>query len=118
MVCRELKLHPPHPTILGVHAEHRPDRREPNHEREPARLRPDVRLGALQDGGLAPAIMAIVDRGLRRNPRLSHALTAEIELCFKEGYPPVRIDFRERMVLIEDGPAVYPDLRVTGSLPD
>ena len=61
-----------------------------------------MRLGALQDGGLAPAIMAIVDRGLRRNPRLSHALTAEIELCFKEGYPPVRIVFGERMVLIEE----------------
>lgn len=35
-----------------------------------------------------------------------------------ERYPPVRIVFGERMVLVEDGPAVAPDLRVRGALPD
>jgi hypothetical protein len=79
---------------------------------------PAVRLGALVPGGLAPAIMAIVERGVRRRPALAGALRAEVELAIEEGYPPVRIVFGERVVLVEDGPGVAPDLRVEGSLPD
>ncbi|HUO72714.1 MAG TPA: hypothetical protein VMU39_18235 [Solirubrobacteraceae bacterium] len=79
---------------------------------------PPVRLGALIDGGLAPAIMAIVDRGVRHRPALAHRLNAEVELTFEDQHPPVRIVFGERLVLVEDGPAVAPDLRVDGSLPD
>ena len=66
---------------------------------------PEVRLGALQEGGLAPVIMAIVVR-------------AEIELNMDQGYPPVRIAFEERHVLVEDGPGRAPDLRVSGALSD
>src|SRR5207248_6215809 len=35
-----------------------------------------------------------------------------------EGYPPVRVRFDQRDVLVEDGPTVAPDLRVKGALPD
>jgi hypothetical protein len=79
---------------------------------------PQVRLGALADGGVAPAIMAIVERGVRRRPSLASGLQAEIELNLEEGYPPVRIVFGDRVVLVEDGPAVAADIRVKGSLPD
>ena len=62
--------------------------------------------------------MAIIERGVRRRPSLASGLHAEIELDLEEGYPPVRIVFGDRLVLVEDGPAVAPDIRVQGSLPD
>lgn len=79
---------------------------------------PEVRLGGLLKGGLAPAVMAIVDRGVRRRPALALALQAEVQLGFQEQHPPVRILFDERDVLVEDGPASAPDLRIDGSLGD
>jgi hypothetical protein len=79
---------------------------------------PQVRLGALLEGGLAPAVMAVVERGVRQRPEQAQALRAEVELAMEEGYPPIRIVFGERAVLVEDGPAVAPDLRIEGTLPD
>lgn len=80
--------------------------------------RPEVRLGALQEDGLAPAVMAIVDRGIRRRPDLARALRAEVELAFQEGHPPVRIVFEAGVVVVEDGPAHNPDVRIDGRLGD
>jgi hypothetical protein len=79
---------------------------------------PEVRLGALAPGGLAPAIMAIVERGVNRRPDQARALGIEVELRMEEGYPPVRIVFDEDEVLVEDGPAQAPALRITGALSD
>jgi hypothetical protein len=79
--------------------------------------RPNVALGELVDGGLAPAIMAIVDRGVRRKPQLAFGLDAEVELVMP-GHPPVRISFGEPLVCVEDGAAPRPDLRVSGALAD
>ena len=79
---------------------------------------PHVRLGELEEGGLAPAILAIVERGVRRRPALASSLLAEVEFDFEERYPPVRVVFGDRLVLVEDGPAEVPDLRIKGSLPD
>ena len=79
---------------------------------------PSVKLGQLVEGGLAPAIMAIVERGVQHRPALASSLTGEIELCFEERYPPVRVVFGERIVLVEDGAAAAPDLRIDGSLAD
>lgn len=79
---------------------------------------PSVRLGALLEGGLAPAVMAIVERGVRLRPSLAQALRAEVELAIEEGYPPVRIVFEQATVLVEDGAGNDPDLRIIGSLPD
>src|ERR1700759_3809862 len=62
--------------------------------------------------------MAIVDRGVAQRPELAGTLEAEIELNIKERYPPVRIVFDNGDVLVEDGSAEAPDLRVTGTLPD
>jgi hypothetical protein len=83
-----------------------------------ASLSPTVELGRVTDGGVAPAIMAIVDRGARYRPEQAGALRAEIELNIQERYPPVRIAFDGGRVLVEDGSAAEPDLRVTGTLPD
>jgi acetyl esterase/lipase len=77
-----------------------------------------VRLGSLSEGGLAPAILAIVERGVSRRPALASAARAEVQLEFAEGYPPVRVVFAGQHVLVEDGTATAPDLRVSGTLPD
>jgi hypothetical protein len=79
---------------------------------------PTVRLGERVDGGLAPAILAIVERGIHHRPALAARIRAEIELSTAGEFPPVRIVFGERHVLVEDGPAQSPDIRVDGSLPD
>jgi hypothetical protein len=79
---------------------------------------PEVRLGTLQEGGLAPAVMAIVDRGVRRRPDLARSLNIEVELSFSEQHPPVRITFGEHVVVVEDGPASTPDLRIDARLGD
>jgi hypothetical protein len=79
---------------------------------------PEVRLGALAEGGLAPAIMAIVERGVARRPDEARALGVEVELRMEGTYPPVRIVFEEDGVLVEDGPGESPALRISGALPD
>ena len=79
---------------------------------------PTVELGALSQGGLAPAIFAIVDRGVRSRPELANDLRAEVELDLGDPYPAVRVRFDHPSVLVEDGPARAPDLRISGELPD
>ena len=79
---------------------------------------PTVRLGELAQGGLAPAIMAIVERGVNRRPERARALGIEVELRMEESYPPVRIVFDGDAVLVEDGPARAPALRIGSALPD
>jgi hypothetical protein len=80
--------------------------------------RPEVRLGELQQGGLAPAVLAIIDRGIRRRPDLARSLRAEVELAFEDGHPPVRITFQDDVVVVQDGPAQHPDVRIDGRLGD
>ena len=79
---------------------------------------PPVRLGTLRDGGLAPVILAILERGVHQRPALVSGLRAEVELSTMGQFPPVRIVFGEAVVLVEDGNAVSPDLRVEGALGD
>jgi hypothetical protein len=79
---------------------------------------PAVRLGERIDGGLAPAILAIVERGIHHRPALAARIRAEVELSTAGDFPPVRIVFADGHVLVEDGPARRPDIRVEGSLPD
>jgi hypothetical protein len=77
-----------------------------------------VRLGVLVDGGLAPAILAVVERGIQHRPALARSLEAEVELNMEEGETPVRIVFARDHVLVEDGPAAAPDLRIAGTMSD
>jgi hypothetical protein len=92
--------------------------REPPLPAVAATYPPEVRLGELIDGGLAPAILGIVDRGVRRRPEPARALRAEVELTIEDGYPPVRIRFGPDDVLVEDAHCEAPDLRIKGALPD
>jgi hypothetical protein len=70
------------------------------------------------EGGLAPAILGIIERGVRRRPVPARALRGEVELRIEDGYPPVRVVFGPDEVLVEDGAAEAADLRIRGSLPD
>lgn len=81
-------------------------------------MAPNVELGRIAEGGVAPAIMAIVDRGAHRRPETVRDLEAEVELNIEERYPPVRILFDADRVVVEDASCSAPDLRVTGTLPD
>jgi hypothetical protein len=75
-------------------------------------------LGALVEGGLAPAILAVVERGVRHRPALAASFEAEIELALDEAATPVRIVFAGSSVLVEDGASDAPDLRISGTLSD
>jgi hypothetical protein len=79
---------------------------------------PEVELGELVPGGLAPAILAVVERGILHRPEVAARLEAVVELSTAGDYPPVRIFFGARHVVVEDGAVAEPDLRITGSLPD
>jgi len=81
-------------------------------------MTPQVRLGAHTPGGLAPAIMAIVERGVGKRPELARALRGEIELALQESAAPVRILFDNGTVLVEDGEGSAPDVRIRGALSD
>jgi len=94
-----------------IEAGHPPSRRRAVH------VPPQVRLGHLAEGGLAPAVAAVVERGVRRRPSIAAGMRIEVELGI-EGYPPVRVVFGDRLVLVEDGHGVAPDLRVEGELGD
>jgi hypothetical protein len=112
---------PPDPDVLSAPTAELDvaEGRAPRRTRGTSEARPpQVRLGAVLEGGVAPAIMAIVERGVRRRPALANGIRAEIEINLAEGYPPIRIVFGERVVLVEDGAAVAPELRVDGALPD
>ena len=85
---------------------------------EPQLEPPRVTLGALEAGGLAPAILAIVERGVLRRPELARMIMAEVELLVDPAYPPVRLCFAAETVIVEDAPAEAPDLRVRGELAD
>ena len=63
-------------------------------------------------------VMAVIERGVRRRPALASTLQAEVELYLGEDYPPVRIVFQTRHVLVEDGLSTAPDLRIMGALAD
>ena len=79
---------------------------------------PPVRLGTLLEGGLAPAILAVVERGVHHRPALAESFDAEIELVLDEAAAPVRIVFARSSVLVEDGSCEAPDLRIAGALSD
>jgi len=88
----------------------------PSHSVE--HMPPPVRLGRLVEGGLAPAILAVVERGVHHRPALAAEFRAEVELALADAVGPVRIEFAGSHVLVEDGPALDPDLRIAGTMSD
>lgn len=80
--------------------------------------RPRVRLGRMVENGVAPSILGLIERGVEREPELAADMRGRVVFRFAEDFSPLRIAFRPRSVLIEDGDLRKPDLVIAGSLPD
>ena len=79
---------------------------------------PRVRLGRMVEDGVAPSIFGLIERGIAREPGLAAEMRGRVVFRFAEDFSPLRITFRPRSVVVEDGDARKPDLVIEGSLPD
>ncbi|HEY1236791.1 MAG TPA: hypothetical protein VGE91_00540 [Solirubrobacterales bacterium] len=77
-----------------------------------------VRLGRMVEEGVAPSIFGLIERGIAREPELAAQMRGRVVFRFTEDFSPLRITFRPRSVVVEDGDARRPDLVIEGSLPD
>jgi hypothetical protein len=77
-----------------------------------------VRLGRMVEDGVAPSIFGLVERGIAREPELAALMRGRVVFRFAEDFSPLRITFKPRTVVVEDGDARKPDLVIEGSLPD
>jgi hypothetical protein len=81
---------------------------------------PRVKLGHQAPNGIAAGLLALVERGAGRRPRIARELRGRVEIRFTEDYAPVRMHFEDDHVLVEDGNGRRwsADLVIEGSLPD
>jgi hypothetical protein len=79
---------------------------------------PSVRLGRHGEDGVAPSIFGLVERGIARDPELAAQMRGRVVFRFAEDFSPLRIHFRPRSVVVEDGDSRKPDLVISGRLPD
>jgi hypothetical protein len=79
---------------------------------------PAIRLGRMLEDGVAPSIFGLLERGIAREPEVAALMRGRVVFRFAEGFSPVRIQFRPRSVIVEDGDSRKPDLLIAGSLPD
>lgn len=79
---------------------------------------PRARLGRMVEAGVAPSIFGLIERGIAREPGLAAQMRGRVVFRFAEGFSPIRITFRPRSVVVEDGDSRRPDLVIEGSLPD
>lgn len=79
---------------------------------------PRVRLGRMVEDGVAPGIFGLIERGIARETGLAAEMRGRVVFRFAEDFSPLRITFRPRSVVVEDGDARKPDLVIEGSLPD
>ena len=81
---------------------------------------PSVKLGHQAHTGIAAGLLALVERGAAKRPRVARELRGRVEIRFAEDYAPVRLDFGEAEVLVEDGNGRRwsSDLVIEGTLPD
>jgi hypothetical protein len=81
-----------------------------------------VKLGYVDPNGIAPSLYVLIERGAGKRPKVVAAMRGTVELRFKEKFTPVRIDFADDQVLVEDAhedeDRGRPDLVIQGSLPD
>jgi hypothetical protein len=80
--------------------------------------RPQVRLGRMVEDGVAPSILGLIERGVAREPGLAAEIRGRVVFRFAEEFSPLRIAFRPRTVVVEDGDLRKPDLVIAGRLPD
>ncbi len=77
-----------------------------------------VRLGRMVPDGVSPSIYGLVERGIAREPGLVAVMRGRVVFRFDEDFSPLRIAFRPKSVVVEDGDLRKPDLVIAGRLPD
>jgi hypothetical protein len=77
-----------------------------------------VCLGRMVEDGVAPSILGLIERGVIREPDLAAEMRGRVVFRFEEEFSPLRIAFRPRSVVVEDGDLRKPDLVIAGRLPD
>jgi hypothetical protein len=70
------------------------------------------------EDGVAPSIFGLIERGIAREPALAADMRGRVVFRFAEDFSPLRITFRARSVVVEDGDSRRPDLMISGRLPD
>jgi hypothetical protein len=70
------------------------------------------------EDGVAPSIFGLIERGIAREPGLASEMRGRVVFRFAEDFSPLRITFKARSVVVEDGDSRKPDLVIEGSLPD
>ncbi len=79
---------------------------------------PRVRLGRMVEDGVSPSIFGLIERGIAREPELLAQMRGRAVFRFSEDFSPLRVSFKPRVVVVEDGDLRKPDLVIAGSLPD
>ena len=75
-----------------------------------------MNLGSVASGTVAPAIAAVVERGVRLRPELAGE-PGRIRLRFREGWPSVLIVLGERVIVCDDETSPV-DVEIEATLPD
>jgi hypothetical protein len=70
------------------------------------------------DDGVAPSILGLLERGVERRPGIAAQMRGRVVFRFKEDFSPLRITFKPKTIVIEDGDLRKPDLVIAGTLPD
>ena len=70
------------------------------------------------EDGVAPSILGLIERGIAREPELAAQMRGRVVFRFRDDFSPLRVSFKPRSVLIEDGDLRKPDLVISGRLPD
>jgi hypothetical protein len=70
------------------------------------------------EDGVAPSIFGLIERGIARDPELAAQMRGRVVFRFTEDFSPLRIHFKPRSVIVEDGDSRKPDLVISGRLPD
>src|SRR3954470_4403418 len=93
-------------------------------KRKPAKTRPtpQVKLGYVDPNGISPSLYVLIERGAGKRKRIVESMRGTVELRFREDFVPVRMEFDDDQVLVEDAredeERGRPDLVIQGSLPD
>jgi hypothetical protein len=77
-----------------------------------------VRLGRMAKDGVAPSIFGLLERGIARRPEIAAEIRGRVVIRFAEEFSPLRITFRPKTVVLEDGDLRKPDLVIAGTMPD
>jgi hypothetical protein len=71
--------------------------------------------------GISPSLFGLIEHGVGKRPGAARSLRGRVELRFAEDFAPIRIEFEDGAILVEDGGSDddwSPDVVISGSLPD